>query len=333
MVDMVTGSVFVRGWDGVTVKVEECLGGAVKQKGNTIILDGTHRCSCIIYLPRDSDVDIDGTDLAVDMAGIRGQGRIDCTGGTVAVEGWQGDLAIDSTSATVQLRNCQGKASIDTTSGDVEICASQGNIICDTSSGTLSVQDCSGSVYCDTGAGKVQIVQFSGPVNVETSSGDVVLRYVFGRNVHAECGSGSIHASLPGPFPSQWKLVTQSGGIELEVPENASARFEFQGCLDIDDLNLNTLVRTGNQVTGTLGAREGRVVAVSFSGPVIAHRGPALMSNEVHWQVQDEEALKILRMLESGAISIDEADKLLGALNGEENQAAQEEDRGGQVNG
>lgn len=316
--DVTDGSIFIRGWDGDSVRVEDCSGAEVEQRGSKIILDSSRRCSCKIYLPRNSDVSIDGTNLEIDMAGIRGQGQLDFTNGAVSIANWQGDLEIDCTGANIRLSQCEGKVGIDSASGNVEILCSEGNFVCDTGSGSVKVQDSSGSVSADTGGGQVQVSQFRGPVHIDTGKGDVELQFVFGRNVYADCGSGSITATLPGPVPGRWELVTRSGDIDLRVPENISARFEFRGRqLDVDDLVLDSLEQTEKRIKGRLSRGEGNITAASSSGRISARRVPDAAVTAAHWQVQDEESLKILRMLEQGAISIDEADRLLAALNGE----------------
>jgi len=317
--DVTEGSVFIRGWDGESVRVEDCSGAEVQQRGNRISLDGSRRCTCKIYLPRNSDVSIDGTNLEIDMAGIRGQGKIDFTNGTVSVENWQGDIEVDCSGGDTHLRQCQGNIQVDSSSGNVDILSSEGNIVIDTGSGSVKIQDSSGSFSGDTGGGCVEIVRFHGPVHIDTGNGNVSLRDVFGRNVNVDCGSGAITATLPGPVPGRWELVTRSGAIDLQVPENISARFEFRGRqLDVDDIGLESLEQEEKRIKGRLGRGEGNIIAASSTGRISACRGAAAVTAEAHWQVQDEESLKILRMLEQGAISIDEADKLLAALNGED---------------
>lgn len=316
--DVTEGSFFIRGWDGDTVRVEDCTGAEVKQRGSKIILDSSRRCSCKVYLPRNSDVNIDGTNIEIDMAGIRGRGRIDFTGGAVSIENWQGDLEIDCTGGNVRLGQCEGKIGIDSSSGNVEILSSQGNFVCDTGSGSVKIQDSSGSVSADTGSGQVQVIHFRGPVHIDTGNGNVELRDVFGRNVYVDCGSGDIDAFLPGPVPGRWELATRSGEIDLHVPENISACFDFRGRhLDIDDLGLDALQRGDNRIKGSLNQGEGNITVASSSGLVSACLVPPAAVIDTHWQMQDEESLKILRMLEQGTISIDEADDLLEALKGD----------------
>lgn len=315
--DVVAGVLFIRGWEGDTVRVEDCIGAEVKQKGSNIYLESSSRCSCKIYLPRNSDVFVDGTHLEIDLGGIWGEGRFDFTQGSLVAENWEGDLAVDCTGASVALRQCQGKAEIDSAGGSVDIFSSSGNFVCDTGSGSVTVRDSTGSVFADTGSGTVTVAQFSGPVHIDTGRGDVTLQSVFGRNVFADCGDGSISAILPGIVPGRWELATRSGDISLEVPENISARFEFRGkVLDVGEIHLSSQNREPHFVSGSLGRGEGAIIASSPVGKIRAYPIPPA-SNEVRWQVQDEESLKILRMLEQGSISIDEADKLLAALNGE----------------
>ena len=315
--DVTIGSLFIRGWDGDTVRVEDCRGAEVKQAGNKIVFNSFTACHCRVYLPRKSDIIIDGTDLDIDLAGISGQGQIDFNNGSLSVENWQGDLTVDCTDAKIWLSQCRGKIVADSSGGDVEIRSSHGSFVCDTGSGSLELCDCTGSISADTGSGSVRIHRFSGPVHVDTGGGGVEMRQVFGRNVRIDCGSGSIAATLPSPVPGRWELVTRSGDIEIQVPENISARFRLKAKkMDADCLSLESSVQGGG-CQGCLGQGEGTILATSVLGMVEAHLVPAVAYTEAGWKIQDDEALEILRMLEQGAITIDAADDLLAALNGE----------------
>lgn len=324
IMDVTQGTFFIRGWDGNTVRIEGW--HEVKQRGDKIILDSALPCSCNVYLPRNSEVFIDGINIEINMAGIYGRGKIDCTNGSISIEDWHGDLDIDCTGANSRLSQCKGEVRIDSGSGNVDILSSQGNILCDTSSGSVKVQDSSGSFSADTGSGNIQVANFRGPVHIDTGRGSAELQSVFSHNVYVDSGSGSITAILPGAVPGRWQLSTSSGAIDLQIPENISSRFDFQGRrLDVDDLNLNFLVQGEDRIKGRLNQGEGIIRATSSSGTISARRAPAVVVAETQWQVQDEESLQILRLLEQGTISIDEADRLLAALNGDNLLESQEQ--------
>lgn len=316
LIDVTQGTFFIRGWDGDTVRIEG-YDGEIRQRGDKFYLDSSLPCSCNVYLPRRSEVYIDGINVEINMAGIQGKGRIDCTNGSISIEDWQGDLNIDCTGANARLSQCKGDIRFDSGSGNLDISSSQGNVVCDTSSGSITIQDCSGSISADTGSGNVQVANFRGPVHIDTSEGDAMLQSVFSRNVYVDSGGGSITAVLPGAVPGRWQLTAGSGNIDLQVPENISSRFEFEGSeLDVDDLNLDILVREDDGIKGRINQGEGIVRAASSSGTISARRVSAAATAESQWQVQDEEALQILRLLEKGTITTDEADRLLAALNG-----------------
>lgn len=316
--DINSGALFIRGWEGETARVEDCGSAAIEQSGNSIIIISSDPVNCKIYLPKNSDIDIDGTCLDIDMAGIRGRGRIDFTEGALKAENWRGELAVDCTGANVYLCQYEGKAEIDSSSGSIEIQASSGEFSCDTGSGSVKIKDSTGSLFADTGGGSVRVCQFSGPVNIDTGRGDVELEAVFGRNIRVGCGSGSLTAALPGLAPGHWELTTESGAIKLLVPENISAHFDFNAkTLAVDDLQLSFMKQAAGRARGGLGREEGTIIAASHSGSIEARTVLATAEPETSWQVQDDEALKILRMLEQGAISIEETEELLAALNGE----------------
>lgn len=315
--DVSTGLLFVRGWDDNVVKFEKTSGIMINQKGNKILITSTGQCECMVYVPRNSDVFIDGTNLQMDFAGVEGRCQIDFTDGSFSGDNWLGNLVVDCSGGNVQLTNCRGKIEVDSSAGNVEILASQGEFTFDTGAGGVVVRDSTGSVSIDTGHGSVDISRFSGPVHVDSGKGDVNLQQVFARNVRVFSGRGSINACLPGTVPGRWELETQSGDVELSVPENISAYFELQGRrLTVEDINLDYSNRDATFISGSLGKGEGKISVKSCSGEIRATKiAPATGTNQ--WQIQDEEALKILRMLEQGSITIDEAEKLLAALNGD----------------
>ncbi len=315
--DVAQGTFFIRGWDGNTVKLEGWQ-GEVNQRGDKIILESALPCSCNVYLPRNSEVFIDGTIVEINMAGIYGSGKIDCTKGSISIDDWHGDIDIDCTSANSRISQCEGEVKIDSSSGNVDILSSQGNIFCDTSAGSVKIQDSSGSLSADTGSGNVHVANFRGPVHIDAGRGSAELQSVFSHNVYVDSGSGSITAIFPGTVSGRWQLYTGSGSIDLQIPENISSRFDFQGRrLDVDELNLDFLVQGDNRIRGRLNQGEGIIRATSSSGIISAHRTQAADVTEAQWQVQDEESLQILHLLEQGTISIDEADGLLAALNGD----------------
>ena len=315
-VDVSQGTLFVRGWDGEEVRVQDSGNSRIRHKGDKILIDSSNQCDIKVYLPRQSDIFVDGTNLEVDLGGVQGFASIDVTDESTSIEDWQGDLEIDSTSGTVRLSQVNGHVEIDTSSGDVEIVASQGNYGIDTGSGSVSISNSQGSLSIDTGSGGIKVLQFKGPVNIDNGSGNIELKGLSGRNVYVDSGSGDIQAILPGASPGSWQLETGKGSITLDVPDNISARFEFQGSdLQIDDLGLERYLQGDEKVTGLLNSGQGRVIASSTSGKLIARKtvGSVILENEKQPD-KDEESLKILNMLEQGTITTAEAEELLDAL-------------------
>jgi DUF4097 and DUF4098 domain-containing protein YvlB len=239
--------------------------------------------------------------------------------GSNSIEDWQGDLEIDTTGGIVRLFQVKGHAEIDTAGGSVEIEASQGNYGIDTGLGQVSVGNSRGSLSVDTGGGNVTVRQFKGPVNVGVGSGNIELKDLTGRNVYADSGSGNITANLPGASPGRWQLETGTGSVNLYVPENISARFEFESSdLDVDDLALERYWQGDDKITGSLNEGQGKVFVSSISGSIAAKKIAAAMTLETEEPPEkDDESLKILNMLEQGTITTAEAEKLLDALRGE----------------
>lgn len=323
-VDVRSGYLFIRGWDGAEVRISADEKTHIRQRGDKIIVDGGVPCTLKVYLPRASDVYVDGTDLDIDMGGLNGEGIIDVTGGKIMVEDWQGELEIDTSTCSIQCFQCQGDVNVDTSRGDVAFTSCQGNLWADTSSGSVKAENCTGSLEADTSGGDVILHQFRGPVHIDTGSGNVQLKGVSGRNVYVDCGVGSIEAGLPSVNPGRWRLSTGAGNISLAVPENISASFEIKGPhLDLSQLALIQSAQDRGQVMGMLNSGQGQVTVTSSRGRIFARQVPTaiLFNAEVEEEnAIDEESLKILTMLEKGAITTAEAERLLDALRGEEDE-------------
>ena len=327
-VDVRTGVLFIRGWDGDEVRITEDTGARIWQKGDRIMVEGSGSCAARIYLPRASDVFIDGDRLDIDMGDIRGKAMLDVGGGFARIEAWEGNLDIDSVGGSVHLSQCSGQAKIDTFAGDVEIVSCRGGFSIDTCSGAVRVESSAGSVEADTGAGSVTLNIFQGLVHIDTARGNAELRGVASRNVFVDCGGGNIIADLPGGNPGSWQLSTASGEIVVQAPDDISARFKFQGPKqDLADLCLEDYWQEGELVTGSLNRGEGLVQVESGAGIITARKVPRavllweeLSPNDAQSREQEEETLKILSMLEKGTITIAEAEQLLDALRGEVNE-------------
>lgn len=321
--DVRAGTLFVRGWDGDEVRVRDDGQAKVRQRGDKIIIDSSLTCALKVYLPRTSDVYIDGTNLDIDMGGIQGEGLIDVSGGQIKIEDWQGDLEIDASSCEIHLFQCDGQASVDTGNGDVTFTACRGHLAADTGSGSVRAYNCNGSLEADTGGGDVILRHFKGPVHIDTGAGSVELREIFGRNVFVDTGGGNIDATLPGASSGRWQLNTGTGDIFLEVPENVSARFAFAGpCVELEDLGLEHRRQDGQQLTGTLNSGQADVAVLSLQGRIIARKIPIAVFLDAESggvdSDQEEEVIKILAMLEKGTITTAEAEQLLDILRGEE---------------
>lgn len=295
-VDLRTGSLFIRGWSGNEVRVSCDAKVDICQQGDTVIIEGSAPCDLKVYLPSASDVQIDGSNLDIDMGGICGEAIIDVTTGHINIEAWQGDVEIDGTGSEIQCFHCRGQVNIDTSNGDVILTSCEGNLNVDTGAGFVKAENCSGALEADTGSGDVILRQFRGPVHIDTGNGNVELKGISGRNVYVDCGGGSIEAALPGSSPGRWQLCTRSGAISLAIPENTSARFEFSGPdLDLEELDLNYSSRERGRVTGSLNAGQGLVTATSSRGSIVARRVPAAVILEAEADPEQKSMKKPLR--------------------------------------
>ncbi len=316
-VDVNTGKVFVRSWEGDDVKISaEGAEPDVNSSGDRIVIRTEQHCQLSLYLPRNCDLTVDGGNMEIDAAGISGTCNIDICDGSVSLCQWQGNVNIDTAHGNVRLEQVEGNLEVDTSGGSVEATACQGSLSADTGAGAVTVTDCRLSLSLDTGSGDVSVSRQQGAVAIDCASGAVEILSVSSHNLLAESGTGDITAQLPGGNLGRWRL--RSGNdIKLAVPANISARFTLSaGHIDADSLELDNLHQKGNRVSGTLSDGNGRVDVRARGGIFAQQAGPDVTIDIAQPTETEEETIKILTMVEQGTISIEEAEKLIDALTG-----------------
>jgi len=183
------------------------------------------------------------------------------TSGDVTVKGTKAAVEAYSTSGDVEVTDAADRISLESVSGDVRASGLDGNVRGESVSGTLELRD------------------VNGDVRAETTSGDISLLGVTARSVVASTVSGEVEYDGSIDANGRYEFHSHSGGVRLEIPENASAQFSvetFSGSLDSE---FPITLQPGQRATGrprrfdfTLGGGGARVTAESFSGDIVLAR-------------------------------------------------------------
>ena len=96
---------------------------------------------------------------------------------------------------------------------------SQSNIRSSTGSGRQTVEGIEGRVEASTGSGGITLRDIKGDVNATAGSGSINATGIRG-GLRMNTGSGGIHAQ--GEQTGRWELEAGSGGIDIDLPPNAT---------------------------------------------------------------------------------------------------------------
>ncbi|MCY3919662.1 MAG: DUF4097 family beta strand repeat-containing protein [Chloroflexi bacterium] len=129
-------------------------------------------------------------------------------------------------------------------------------------SGDVSVAGVTGAVEATTGAGSIDLTTVGGDADVQTGAGPVGLAGL-GTALRARTGSGWIRvAGAPG---GAWDLSTGSGGIRIDLPEDAA--------VEVDARTRSGDIRTEHPVVAGAETRRGRLRGtIRGGGPLVTLR-------------------------------------------------------------
>ncbi|HEY3316619.1 MAG TPA: DUF4097 family beta strand repeat-containing protein [Bacillota bacterium] len=260
------------------------------------------------------------------------------------------DVDVDTGSGAVLAEELSGRLAIDTGAGPVTVARCAGKVTVDTGSGPVDVRETSGEVEVDTGSGTVNIDRVRGDVDVDTGNGSVRLRGVRARRIHVDTGRGEISGAFVPVRDGDYDFDTGLGSIELRVPAQAAGRFDLEADGGAIHCHLplvreetrpgilrGVLKRGSCEVKGRAGRGDITVVAVSeadlgeetadwrAADPVDTgpDQGPGPgPSGRRGLSMEDEDYVRVLKMVEARRLTPEAAEQLLRAL--EEDDEADE---------
>ncbi|MET7696837.1 DUF4097 family beta strand repeat-containing protein [Streptomyces sp. NPDC005485] len=151
----------------------------------------------------------------------------------------------------------------------------------------------SGPVRADTVSGNVEAQAVTGDLRFNSVSGDLTVVEGSGPSVRADSVSGSMIVDLnPGGRPTEVHLVNVSGEIAIRLPHPADARVEANtasGTVSSAFEDLRVRGQWGaKQITGQLGAGNGKLKATTVSGSIALLRRPP--AEDEPWDAEPEDA-------------------------------------------
>lgn len=305
-----------------------------------------------LFVPLATFCKVDTGSGPVTVEGTKGHATIDAGSGRVAVVDVT-QLKVDAGSGSVQVRQVDGSVYIDTGSGRIDLEAVTGEVTleagsgsiaarrlgqglrAETGSGSITVSDVAGGVHLESSSGSISASRIVAPeLQVESGSGSVRLQTVDTRVLSVETGSGSVEVELVRVYDQGgYEIETGSGRVVVAVPENAGFNLEVEthGRVDYGGLPVRVVRQEDEEISAIVGQGGPRLAIETSSGSVslrpfrgdttdreVAATRLAEMVKDDPALEQSEQMARILKMVQEGKLSVEEAEKLLRALDGEE---------------
>lgn len=306
-----------------------------------------------IFVPRGTICNLESGSGPVTVESTRSHVMIDAGSGRVVVSDVT-ELNVDAGSGSVQVFQVAGPVSVDAGSGRIELETALGPVALEAGSGSISTRRIGQGLRAETASGSVTVAEVEGGCYLETSSGSIQVSRIVSPEMHMETGSGSIRAEaldVKGLFvesgsggvdvelvrihpDGEYQIETGSGRVGVAVPATAGFNLEIEsnGGVDFGGLPVQILRREDSEISAVVGAGGPGLSIETGSGSITfrTHQAPAPSQTEVATTrltdlVKDDPALeksdqmaRILKMVQEGKLTVQEAEQLLGALDGEE---------------
>lgn len=280
-------------------------------------------------------VEVDSGSGRIAVADVA-QLRVDAGSGSVQVHQVAGPVNVQTGSGRIEVETVVGPAVLEAGSGSLVARRIGNGLRADTGSGSITVSDVEGECYLDSSSGSVQVSRVVSPhLHVEAASGSVRAEVIDAKDLSIETGSGRVQVALLRIHPQgAYKIETGSGRVEVNVPADAGFRAEIDshGGVTWGDLPVRIVSREDDEISAVVGAG-GPLFEIETGSGAVAFRAvqaPAPSDSEVATArlaglVKDDPALeqseqmsRILQMVQEGKLSVQEAEQLLRALDGEE---------------
>lgn len=255
VVDVVAGSVRVRGWERGEVRITGTLGRGTERLDCRRAGD---RTTVQVIVPGDEG-EVEGSDLELRVP----------SGSRVEVETVSADVSLDAV---------VGAVDVETVSGRIAVAGAPAAIDASSVSGDIEIRAASPGIHAETVSGVIEIEGATGEVTAETVSGDLTVAGAALSWVRISTTSG--RARFEGGLTAEGSCEAESvsGPLELSFPADVDAAFlvkTFSGSILSDFAG--KVVRTAEftparELRFRAGEGRARVSAQTFSGTIRLQR-------------------------------------------------------------
>jgi hypothetical protein len=249
------GEVVVRTWERDAVRIRADHRSSryvdIDRHGNTIHVEvGAERGMGLsgsvdfeLMVPPNLDLAIEGMALEVDIEGTEGAVDVNTVHGNITLVGGRGAIALESVNGEINVDRAEGDMDITGVAGSVTVRNSSGDIYVEGVSGSVTLQ---GVTSRDIEAGTVGgSLRFDGAVE----EGGV---YTFGTH------GGQIWLYLPEGLNARVEAVTLAGSIEIDYPGAPSEPTRERGIPGLSEKQLDFEIGNGSA----------RIEVESFAGTI-----------------------------------------------------------------
>lgn len=333
-----------------------------KQEGDRIVIEC--RSSCLVFLPAESQVDIESVGGDGRITGIKGDLLIKAIGGDLSLRR-VGQVAINQVGGDLAARRIDGAMSVDTVGGDVSVEKTSEDLRIRAIGGDLRIKEAQGLIDASVGGdAQLDIAPSPGTKSAISAGGDLTCRLPQDSSARVNLqAAGDIVLSVSGQIErDESSAVIEIGNCEADISLQAGGdlvmrdgthKEDFSASLDeafLSDADaiiaeVDSKISEIEARLGAIGAGAGTVDAERIGAQVrravskairkstkagrhaktkklnIQYDGPEIgMFSKPSKRdgITDEERLSILKMVEKGTISVDQAEDLMQSLGSEQ---------------
>jgi DUF4097 and DUF4098 domain-containing protein YvlB len=178
---------------------------------------------------------------AIEATGVA-EARLQTSNGQITARQIGASIDARTSNGAVRVDGCAGPVEARTENGRIEVRQARSEVRATTCNGAIQIEECAGPVEVKTVNARIELRNVPsqaraqtcngairaddcpGPIEARTSSGEIAIRQARSP-VLARTSDGRIAVELArGEAAAQAELITSNGAIELQVPEDVSAR-------------------------------------------------------------------------------------------------------------
>lgn len=190
--------------------------------------------------------------------------------GDIEISSIQGPIGLTSGSGDIIARQVAGEVRLNGGSSDVTLEDVGGDVQITTGSGDLTLKNIRGNVRAQTASGDVKLSAPGDGLTANTASGDVTVNGI-SSDARVRTASGDIRISGNPRAQSFWDLSTSSGGVQLQVPADASFRLYAHSSSGSVNTSIPVVVDSGTSskvLRARVGDGKARVEVQTSSGDI-----------------------------------------------------------------